>query len=328
MGILARYAFSIGAAAALLAGCGGSQPPIGVPGAVPQRRQVTAFQAGRRDDNGSWIAPTAASQDLMYVDGYEDAATGLWIYSYPQGKLLGVLKGFVFASGECVDKQGDVYVTDRAFIYEYAHGKRKRIKTLIDLTGAFSCSIDPTTGNLAISGGGGVDIYVHALGKPERYKDPSFYEFWFCGYDNKGNLFVDGQTAPGSGSTILAELPKGGSALKTIRLDQYIRWPSNVQWQNKSLAVGDAFGTIYQFRVKGYRAIRVGATQLDGVDDLFQFWIQGNTVIAPYACNPGCHWGSQLRFFQYPAGGRSIRGFPPKDHPPGSFGAVVSPASH
>jgi hypothetical protein len=30
-----RYAFSI-AAAALLAACGGSQPPIGAPGAMPQ----------------------------------------------------------------------------------------------------------------------------------------------------------------------------------------------------------------------------------------------------------------------------------------------------
>jgi uncharacterized repeat protein (TIGR03803 family) len=34
--IFARYALSIGAAAVLLAGCGGSQPPIGGPGAMPQ----------------------------------------------------------------------------------------------------------------------------------------------------------------------------------------------------------------------------------------------------------------------------------------------------
>jgi hypothetical protein len=33
MGILARYALSIGGAAALLVSCRGSQPPIGVPGA-------------------------------------------------------------------------------------------------------------------------------------------------------------------------------------------------------------------------------------------------------------------------------------------------------
>ncbi len=34
MRTLARYALSIGVA--MLAGCGGSQPPIGAPGAMPQ----------------------------------------------------------------------------------------------------------------------------------------------------------------------------------------------------------------------------------------------------------------------------------------------------
>ena len=33
-----RSVFGICAAAALLEGCGGSQPPIGAPGAVPQSR--------------------------------------------------------------------------------------------------------------------------------------------------------------------------------------------------------------------------------------------------------------------------------------------------
>ncbi|MGC2495189.1 hypothetical protein [Candidatus Binatus sp.] len=33
-----RNAHSVFVAAAMLAGCGGSQPPIGAPGAMPQRR--------------------------------------------------------------------------------------------------------------------------------------------------------------------------------------------------------------------------------------------------------------------------------------------------
>jgi hypothetical protein len=33
-----RCALSIGVVAAMLAGCGGSQPPIGAPGAMPQSR--------------------------------------------------------------------------------------------------------------------------------------------------------------------------------------------------------------------------------------------------------------------------------------------------
>ncbi len=48
---LSRYALTIGAASALLVGCGGSQPPIGVPGAMPQQRvskgrSASSFSAG------------------------------------------------------------------------------------------------------------------------------------------------------------------------------------------------------------------------------------------------------------------------------------------
>ena len=46
---LDRYALSAGVAVALLAGCGGSQPPIGAPGAMPQipRSQHTPIGASR-----------------------------------------------------------------------------------------------------------------------------------------------------------------------------------------------------------------------------------------------------------------------------------------
>jgi hypothetical protein len=43
--------FALGLAATLLAGCGGSQPPIGAPGAMPQSRAIAAH-AGR---GGSWM---------------------------------------------------------------------------------------------------------------------------------------------------------------------------------------------------------------------------------------------------------------------------------
>ena len=36
-----RYAFNSCVAAAMLAGCGGSQPPIGAPGAIPQSRAIS-----------------------------------------------------------------------------------------------------------------------------------------------------------------------------------------------------------------------------------------------------------------------------------------------
>jgi hypothetical protein len=61
---LARFALTI-SAAALFAGCGGSQPPIGALGAMPQSRAI----ATHADRGGSWMLPEAKSEDLLYVTG-------------------------------------------------------------------------------------------------------------------------------------------------------------------------------------------------------------------------------------------------------------------
>jgi hypothetical protein len=76
MGIrdFSRSAFGICAAAAMLAGCGGSQPPIGAPGAMPQ----SSANATHAAHGGSWMLPKerVASPDyevsgpLLYVTNY------------------------------------------------------------------------------------------------------------------------------------------------------------------------------------------------------------------------------------------------------------------
>jgi hypothetical protein len=45
-----RFALAIGVAAALLAGCGGLQPPVGASGAMPQGHAIATHDRG-----GSWI---------------------------------------------------------------------------------------------------------------------------------------------------------------------------------------------------------------------------------------------------------------------------------
>ncbi|MGB6714988.1 MAG: hypothetical protein WBE30_15300 [Candidatus Cybelea sp.] len=55
MRTLARCALTVGAAVALLAACGGSQPPIGAPGVMPQRRAIATHV-----DRG-WVVDAAAS---------------------------------------------------------------------------------------------------------------------------------------------------------------------------------------------------------------------------------------------------------------------------
>ena len=48
-----RYVLGSFAAAALLSACGGSQPPIGAPGAMPQSRAI----ATHAERGGSWMLP-------------------------------------------------------------------------------------------------------------------------------------------------------------------------------------------------------------------------------------------------------------------------------
>jgi hypothetical protein len=188
-------------------------------------------------------ASRATQGDLLYAFTIEGDG---FVWSYPSGGLLAsfTITGATGVWGACTDSSGDVFVTveessKSSYIYEYAHGGTKPIAKLSDdgYT-ANDCASDPTTGNLAVtnyddssSGRSNVAIYADARGTPKHYTD-SKMSVGFCGYDADGNLFVDG-----SGTYQLAELPKGGGALKNIRLNKSIQQPAGVVWDGKELAL-------------------------------------------------------------------------------------------
>jgi hypothetical protein len=168
-------------------------------------------------------------------------------------------------------------------------------------------------GNLAVgnqgSGSGVVAVFQNARGKPTTYEDTSFYQFYFCGYDDKGNLFADGLTGPASGDVGVAELAKGKTELTNLKVSQYITWPGGVQWDGKHIAVGDqATPFIYQFAIRGTRTTEVGTTRMrSGARNVAQFWIQDQTLIAPNTIPGRGGNGSKALFYNYPAGGKSIK---------------------
>lgn len=316
-----RYAGALCVAAVLLAGCGGSQPSS-APGLMPQSHAIATH-----DHGGSWMLPEAASQDLLYVS---DEAT-VAVYSYPHGKLEGKLRGFFITQGMCVDTKGDVYVADQGYgqVYEYKHGSKKRIKDL-GPGDAVDCSLDPTSGDLAAtdlqgqgtSGHGNVAIFTNASGNPTYYSAPGFDEYFFCGYDDKGNLFVDGISQPGTGHFIFAELPKGSNTFKDITLNQYIGWPGGIQWDGKYIAIGDQLSpNIYRFAISGTQGTLVGVTPLDGATYVKQTWIQGNRIMAP--SEPSGQTGYTL-IYKYPGGGTAVKKITGGVHSP--QGATVSKA--
>jgi hypothetical protein len=255
----------------------------------------------KTDLSPSWMAAEAKNEDLLYISN----AWTVTVYSYPKGKLVGKLGHFYRPLGECVDQAGNVFVANgTAQVFEYAHGGKKRIATLT-MSGyqPESCAVDPTTGNLAVTwdqneSQGYVAIYQDAKGTPTLYGNGNML-FNFCGYDNAGNLFIDGE-APHYFA--FAELPKGSSTLENITLDQNIEHAGAVQWDGKYMAVGDdATQTIYQFTISGSSGTLKGTTSLGNAQSVYQWWIDGGKVVGSDDL-PSTVW-----YWHYPDGGAAIK---------------------
>ena len=77
---------------------------------------------------------------------------------------------------------------------------------------------------------------------PAGSKNPISYNtllkpLTYCGYDNVGNLFVDGFDGSKWG---LSELPEGGSTFEKLTLDQSVGQPGQVQWDGQYLSYESA----------------------------------------------------------------------------------------
>lgn len=255
------------------------------------------------------MAPDAASQDVLYVTD----STWISVYSYPSGHLKGMLTGFDSTVGLCVDKSGNVYATNGipAKIYVYAHGGKKRIRTLSVGKGILpvGCSIDPTTGNLAVTGfSQGADIFDGARGTPKFIKDKAYYEMQFCAYDDKGNLFVNGWGT--QKRSAVAELQKGATEWDAIDLDTPTDGDAGLQWTGTRLAVGgydpakSQNPVIYRYLISGLHGEKKGTTPLGTPGyEILQFLIDGTTVIVPNWAKPGTRHLYSVLYYAFPEGG-------------------------
>jgi hypothetical protein len=246
----------------MLAGCGGSQPPIGALGTMPQTSALAAHAVRGK----SWMLAQAKSEDLLYVSdiGTDDVL----IFSYPQGALVGTLSGFAHPNRPCVDIKGDIFVANESAdtVVEYAHGGETPIATLNLGTPTQACSVDDRTGDLAVvtPSYGRIAIFKHAKGTPTEYSGQEGSNFAFCGYDASGNLFIDG--AIGSESAFW-ELAKGSKTLAslTIQNDPFVGGygPAQIQWDGRDVAIENPFHvSIVRVRFSGSTGTVVGTTQL------------------------------------------------------------------
>ena len=313
--ILARSAFRVLVAFPLaMTACSSGASHLAPPVMAPQTLGSHRGAMNAHPLNRSWMDPGATKLDLVYLS---DWGTGkVRAYSYPKGKLEGTLTN-LSPAGLCVDKAGDVFVDNSRThsILEYPHGGTSPIAVLDDSDNIPSvCSIDPITGNLAVANSGnaqGISIFEHAKGSPTIYADPNIPFVYFCGYDNRGNLYLDGF---GSQRFQFARLAHGSHAFTKITLDQTIHWPGAVQWDGKYMAVGEQGingngSVIYRFAIHANHGMKVGATPLGSSREVVQFWIDPPNVIGP---DNGGDYGSAVKFWDYPRGGspnRSLGGF-------------------
>lgn len=306
-----RLASSVCVAFAVLAGCA-APAGTGVPSAFA-RTAVAPRTAGAH----SWMAPDAEKIDLLYVSDY--ATNDVYAYSYPQGRLRGVLSGvlsgFVYPSGLCADRAGDLFIPDssNSTVLEYGHGSTKLKTTLLDLNEyPYTCAVDAASGTLSvidllsISGEGGVTIYAHK--RPKIYFYPFLYFYYFGAYDGSGNLFMDASDDVPSLPFAFVELPKGSKSFEPVTLQQSFRAAGgSVAWDGKHLTVADPkLAVVYRFRITGSAGVKIGATHLKHAHSVAQYFIDGDRLVG---ANSG---GSSVAFWKYPAGGvptKTIRGF-------------------
>ncbi|MBV9718710.1 MAG: hypothetical protein JOZ77_05295 [Candidatus Eremiobacteraeota bacterium] len=296
-------------AASVLAACGGSFAHIGPTTAVDDAR-----------------ARASSEKPLLYVS--DIGTSTVYVYTYPENVLVGTLK-LSDPEGECADAAGNVYIVEEAArILEFHHGGATPTAILKAPSNHYpvSCAVNPTNGDLAVAvlatgigkdlGPGEVLVYTRARGKPRKFSARNLYSYYFLGYDNAGNLFVDGSDGrPGVNVRFeYAELPSGEKKMAPLTLSGgSIAFPGNVQWDGEHITIGDQFNAVI-YQTQG--AHIVGSTPLTGSSDVVGYFIDGGVVICPDSGN------SSVEFYNYPAGGMATGRLTGFSRP---VGAVISP---
>ncbi len=249
------------------------------------------------------------STALLYVSN--PGNNTVTVYSYQSRKLVGTISGFSNPGGLCSDTSGNVWVTNQGEydLVEYAHGGTQPIKTLDDGSEQpLTCSVDKTTGDLAVLDADDVAVFADASGSPTRYSGGGVYGDYALGYGAHGDLLVDGGSYDTGNLVAFAQLPRGTTHLRQVVLSKTLQWtpPTFVQWDGQFWIVG--VKTLDWFKIIGNKGRFEGDTQLSPASSIAQFCIasvggsgvRGNQLVAteddPY----------KVEFFDYPAGGRAF----------------------
>jgi len=240
---LARAAIALtpSIAAALLAGCSGSQPPIGAAGAMSQ--------------NVTESTRAAYSDPLLYVSN-DGSAADVTVYradAKNPGPIKTISSGLETPGGICLDGQGTLYVVDtHGWVNEYSAGKMKPSKVVTKgLISPVFCAVD-SKGNLWVANAGGPNIteYLNGSTKPHTVITKDLVYPVGIAIDHAGNIYVSngGLYAPNPNVVVYSPGSKSPSRIIT----NGATWPVGI--------TVDANGTLYvaNFRDQNVAEYRSG----------------------------------------------------------------------
>jgi hypothetical protein len=284
-------------ASALLAGCGGSQLPAGVQSEMQKRSTATDGQSGAQ--TGDLLYVTTSTQDQLYI------------LKYPQLQVIATIGGFSPAAlhGVCRGPAGEVYVTDdgqqTSHLYLFNHGAKTPSRVLSGPGGMTACSVDSTTGDVAVTtviNRPALAIFKKGEGRPKLY-ELGYGAFTASAYAPDGDLYLI------HGCLVL--FAKG--TFTCVKLAGSARLPGalGLQWHNGGFIIAaQAHGTlqnVYTVKLTSATTGRlVSEITLDrkldedpryGVPAL----IVGNDIMAPSKRQ------GLLTFWNYPKGGEPLK---------------------
>jgi hypothetical protein len=129
-----------------------------------------------------------------------------------------------------------------------------------------------------------------------------------CGYDNLGNLFVDGYDGQLAG---LSELTSGSNKFVKLNISKYTPLPpSQVQWDGHYItyeSVNKGQIMVSRLRISGSDVTVVGVTHFNIKGRAYQSWIHRDSIFIPYA-RRGAD-ATRVGAWSYPKGGAPLKSF-------------------
>jgi hypothetical protein len=259
---LSHCTFSIGAAAALLVGCGGLQPPIAA------SNLLAGSSRGREIVPPRPIAPAyKVSGPLLYTASYDLGLTPVRIYkanAKDPKPVAAIHKNIDSAGGACIDGDGTLYVANQTdgpgWVSEYALGRTKPLRVITKgINAPAYCAID-ASGNLWVTNIGLDDVaeYLKGSTKPHTTITAGLTYPDGIAIDHAGNLYVGNLERSGT-SNIQVYTPGSKSPSRTIT--DGVTWPVGIAVDaHDTLYVANATpaGNVEEYRVgqdEPYRTI-------------------------------------------------------------------------